>query len=932
MFKNMKLGTKLILSFLAVGLIPFAVIGLTALSKSSNALSLQAFNQLEAVREIKKKQIETFFGERKGDMGVLMETVAAIRYEAFNKLISVRDIKKSQIESYFSERFGDLSVASTNDTILNAMDAFEVAFMEEGGKAGGPKWKAVERKFGKWLTQYQKEYGYYDLFLIADDGDVVYSAAKESDLGENLVSGQLSSSPLGKLFGKARRAEAIQDFEPYAPSNGEPAAFIGRPIKKGGKTIGVMALQLSTDQINKIMMERAGMGKTGESYLIASDKLMRSDSFLDPINHTIKASFAKPDKGSVDTEAASDALAGKTGTDIIIDYKGNPVLSAYAPLDIQGMHWAILSEIDVAEAFSPVDEKGSEYYAKYIDKYGYYDLFLMTEDGYVYYTVNQESDYQTNIVSGKYSSSNLGKLTRQVISSKDFGFADFAPYAPTNGEPAAFIAQPVVDKRDGDIETVVALQLSLGAINAIMTERSGMGKTGETYLVGQDKLMRSDSFLDSVNHSVKASFANPSKGSVDTEAASEALAGRSDAKIITDYNGNSVLSAYTPVKVFDVTWGLLAEIDEAEAFASVKAIQWIIVVVGLIGLGAIIAVALIITRSIANPINKAIDEINDGAEQVASASTEISSSSQALAEGATEQAASLEETSSSLEEMSSTVQQNADNAGQAQQLSTVAKDTAVKGADSVSKMIAAVNEINASSVEVSKIIKVIDEIAFQTNLLALNAAVEAARAGEHGKGFAVVAEEVRNLAGRSAEAAKTTSGLIEDSTAKAKLGSELAAESGQVLNEIVTNATKASDLISEIAAASREQAEGINQVTKAVTQMDQVTQQNSAYSEETASASEELSAQAENLKDIVTSLVEIVGGSEDRRAEPGIKPAQKLTAVKKTVANKTDGVSGMVRNILHTKAAAPAKSPASATKMVNPNEVIPMDEEEFREF
>ena len=376
----------------------------------------------------------------------------------------------------------------------------------------------------------------------------------------------------------------------------------------------------------------------------------------------------------------------------------------------------------------------------------------------------------------------------------------------------------------------------------------------------------------------------------------------------------------------------IAEAKKEEAF--LHSVEWTLLFGGIIFATLI---ATLITRSITRPINRVIEEISDSSDQVASAAGQISSSSQALAEGATEQAASLEETSSSLEQMSSTVQQNADNAGQAQQLSTVAKDTAVKGAGSIEKMIDAVNEINSSSEEVSKIIKVIDEIAFQTNLLALNAAVEAARAGEHGKGFAVVAEEVRNLAGRSAEAAKTTAGLIEDSTSKAKMGSELATESGEVLNEIVTNATKASDLISEIAAASREQAEGINQVTKAVTQMDQVTQQNSAYSEETASSSEELSSQAEGMRDIVRALVEIVGGRTD----------QMSTLVQQNNGNAKGGTAQIqgksaVSNVMHRVVNKNKSQNDSrqidesvlkmAEKMVKANEVIPMNENEFREF
>ncbi len=284
----------------------------------------------------------------------------------------------------------------------------------------------------------------------------------------------------------------------------------------------------------------------------------------------------------------------------------------------------------------------------------------------------------------------------------------------------------------------------------------------------------------------------------------------------------------------------------------------------LVAVGVVIgtALALVITRSIVKPVNKIIAGLNEGAEQVSSAAGQVSSASQSLAEGATEQAAGLEETSSSLEEMASMTKQNADNAQHANTLAGEARTSANAGSQAMQKMNQAIQEIRQSSDETAKIIKVIDEIAFQTNLLALNAAVEAARAGEAGKGFAVVAEEVRNLAMRSAEAAKNTSAMIEGSVRNANNGVEIAEEVTKVLGEIVTSVSKTTDLVGEIAAASQEQAQGIDQVNQAVSQMDKVTQQNAANAEESASASEQLSAQAEQLNEIVQELSALVHGSD----------------------------------------------------------------------
>ncbi|BCA80771.1 methyl-accepting chemotaxis protein [Desulfuromonas sp. AOP6] len=267
---------------------------------------------------------------------------------------------------------------------------------------------------------------------------------------------------------------------------------------------------------------------------------------------------------------------------------------------------------------------------------------------------------------------------------------------------------------------------------------------------------------------------------------------------------------------------------------------------------------------VARDLNSILGQVQVAGEQIASGSAQVSDSSQSLSQGATESASSLEEITSSLTEMGSQTSLNAENASQANQLAAHARGAAEKGNAHMQAMVTAMGEINESGQNISKIIKVIDEIAFQTNLLALNAAVEAARAGQHGKGFAVVAEEVRNLAARSAKAAKETADLIEGSVKKAENGADIADKTAGALSEIVTGITKVTDLVAEIAAASNEQAQGLSQINQGLSQIDTVTQQNTASAEESAAAAEELSSQAEQLRQMLSRFM--LAGKQSRFA------------------------------------------------------------------
>ena len=592
-WKNMKLRSKLMLAFLVVGLVPFAINGFVAITQTSAALEEAKFDELTAIRTIKQNQIFEYLQQTKADMAVLNETVTAVSQEAFLKLQAIQGLQRNDMERYFRDRIKLLDDVKQNLRYTQGLPLFAKAF-REGMQSENYRKLSRDREQG--YRVFMDNFGFYDIFLIDAEGNVVYTVDKESDLGANLKSGQLRNSGLGRAFARTAAGESsvIEDFSYYEPSK-DQAMFIATPLHgKSGQFIGTAAFQVSRKDVNEIAQQRDGMKSTFETYLVGADAsgktALRSDRFVKKGNPIGKA------KSGSDITAA---LEGKKGTKFKLGSTGVYEFSVYQPIDIPGLKWVILTTGSVEEALTLKHEgETDDYFSLYQKAYGTYDVFLISPDGHVFYTVTKEADYNTNLNTGQWSSSHLGELFREVSKTKRFGLTDIKPYAPSNDAPAIFAAQPVVGD-NGKVELVVAVQLSTDAINKIMAEKTGLGETGETYLVGWDKLMRSDSRFETESTILKKE--------VDTEAVRVGITNTAGIDIIEDYRGVDVLSSWSHIGLdegmnTDFDWVIVAEQDAEEAFAVIVREEQIMAILAVFVIIGIILLAYLVAGQIANPV------------------------------------------------------------------------------------------------------------------------------------------------------------------------------------------------------------------------------------------------------------------------------------------------------------------------------------------
>jgi len=886
MFSKLNLKQKVLGALLLVGIIPFSYIAIKATQTSQTSLEKQAFAQLEAVRDIKKSAIERYYSTIKNQLITTANNLTVVSattelnsaFQRFSEEAGIEssDLNKQteQVKKYWQNEFGK-EFQKQNNTQFS-FDAFnalsedaihlQYAFIADNSHPLGSKnklnksndtssYSQIHNTYHPWFNQFLDKFGYYDIFLVNTSGQVVYSVFKELDYATSLETGPWKDSPLAKSYQKAKTLKegqvTVTDLALYTPSYQAPAGFAATPINQNGQRVGTLIFQLPLANITAIMSDRSGMGESGETYLVGADQLMRSDSFLDPEYHSVVASYRDPIKGKVNTEASIAAIQGQTNSKIITDYNGNSVLSAYAPLTFGGNQWAIIAEIDESEAFASVISLenliiiSSVVILIIIMVFGWWLAnTLATPAIRLTKTMNDVShsfDFSQRVsVSTQDEIGQAGQAFNSLLIKTADALNEVN--LTMSGIAKGQFSQRIQTELVGDLAT-----LKMNVNDSAKSVDNTMQALGEIMTA-----ISNGNFKARMNQSVEGSFRNNvdnAMQSMDTAIAElghvihQLSLGDFSARVHSDLQGDlDTLKQNTNQSVEQLETAM-DEIIQA-IVAQSKGDLTVTVVGQYQGELAKLKDAYNQTKE---QLNNVLQQVNNSANMVSTASEEVAAGSMDLNDRTQNQAASLEETAASMEELTATIKHNTDNANTADQLSRDARTQAEQGQVVMQDSITAITDIEASSKKIEEIIGLIDSIAFQTNLLALNAAVEAARAGEHGRGFAVVAGEVRNLAGKSADAAKDIKGLIEATSKSITNGSQKIEQTSESLRNINSAIQKVSDVVSEIAAASHEQKQGIEQVNQAITAIDQTTQQNAALVEETTSAAQSMSHESINL-------------------------------------------------------------------------------------
>ncbi len=826
----------------------------------------------------------------------------------------------------------------------------------------GSAYSATHAKYHPFFNKFMNRHGLYDVFLIEpENGNIVYSVFKEMDYATSLKTGPHSNSGLATAFNIASTKSksndsTLGDYGAYLPSYNQAASFMSTPIYDNGELIGVLAFQVSKDRINEVVNNIVGLGQTGKAYLVGSgDGKLRSQLPQVEEETILKTEV---ELGRL------EAIIASGGQSQYIDMFDNEVMVSANTVNILGLDWIIVVEQNVDEAFSALDNIKFSLLAAWSTCVAFCIAIGLWTSRSVHRQLGADpamlNQIATEIASGDLNREfdNNDKLhgTLKVIAETQQTLKN----QKEQDKEKVFRINRLTDGME-NLTRAVALgsaDLEITFVNSAMRKlfkkyelefKAAIPGFDSENLIGSAIFQFSDNQQELQNRlkltktdyhhefntgslffeiiftpqfsektgeilGISMEWNDRTKEVLVLKEVDQVVSGANSGELSNRINLTEKEGAYLELSsginnLLEVTQEFVGDVNE---FLGAIAVGDLSTTIDKNYEGDFTEVKTNANSSV-NKLKEVVLNIRTVANTVDTAAREINTGNLDLSQRTERAAASLEETSSSMEEMTSSVSQNADNSKEAKRLALDAREQAEKGGTVVGQAVTAMAGINESSRKISDIIGVIDDIAFQTNLLALNASVEAARAGEQGRGFAVVASEVRNLAGRSATAAKEIKDLIEDSVSRVENGAKLVNESGQTLDGIVSQVKKVTDIVSEISASSQEQADGIGLVNNAITQLDEATQQNAALVEEASAASQSSSDQAKNLLE----LIRFFSTSEDELENSMSTSVSNVKAVATPVTNP---------------ASIPSMPSANESHVSQPAKVANLDDDDWTEF
>lgn len=895
-----KISSKIMISLMAVGLIPMLFIAFTATYTGKQALKEQTFNQLEAVRDIKRQALTNYLQNSENQLinlatnQTIIESMDgfALNYLSFGgsedgmdegdssevdrQRLAVADYWQNQFDKKYQQQNSNslntsALVSQLNDQAVRLQYAFIANNQHPLGEknkldaldAGLYGYNKFHNTLHPWLNDYLSRFGFYDIFLVDKNGNVVYSVFKELDFATNLENGPWKDSGLAHAYQQAKNLEAGQttytDLSLYAPSYNAPAGFSATPVYKtqrNGKRarIGTLIFQMPLDKISDIMKQRNGLGETGETYLVGQDGLMRSDSYLHPETHNVIHAFRNPESNKILTESVQRALQGEVD-EILIERDGKTFLSAFAPLNFAGLQWVLLAEIEDTEAMAAVTQLETLVYGiiailvLLIAMLGkllsatisrpILSLAQLMHDVKEEFRFNRRCDIQSKDEIGLAaqafnellnSTEAALQAVNQTMHQISEGHFEHRITAPLKGDLA--------DLKSAVNASALSVQSTMDNLNLVM----------HAIQQGDFSMRLGDEVKGDFRTSVNQAMQTMETAVTEIGEVIHALSnGVLEQRVTSQFQGDlDKLKTHTNKSLSRLETALDAIIEAVEAQSQGD----LRVQIDLEMHGDLNRLKQALNGS-SRSLDQVISQVVSTAYTVQHSSQEVSSGNHDLNQRTQAQAASLEETAAAMEELTSTIRNNTSNALNADHLAKEAITQTAKGQKIMHETEQAITEIHHSSKKIEEITGLIDAIAFQTNLLALNAAVEAARAGEHGRGFAVVAGEVRNLAGKSADAARDIKTLIENTVSSIEKGTEKILATSQSLQTINDSIIKVAERVAEISTASQEQQQGVTQINHAISDIDNRTQQNAALVEETTAAAESMAQQSQELQNAV---------------------------------------------------------------------------------